>query len=209
MMARELVLCLLWLPPLLASPPAVVPVLWYRQPAALRTEALPLGNGRLGALIFGGVAEGCSSTRIQCARAWRRRTRYRVAGKKSYASSASHANRRRTRLARPPLGQEIASVSQNGKQLQLSRGICGQCARDCWRERVRGCVPVTGDGVLHSTVSTAAPRMASFFRALSAAFASDIGNCCVSVWMGIPAASFRNSSPSCLVLLATLRITRS
>jgi alpha-L-fucosidase 2 len=30
--------------------------LWYRQPAEQWTEALPVGNGRLGAMIFGGVA---------------------------------------------------------------------------------------------------------------------------------------------------------
>ena len=29
--------------------------LWYKQPAAVWTEALPVGNGRLGAMIFGGV----------------------------------------------------------------------------------------------------------------------------------------------------------
>jgi alpha-L-fucosidase 2 len=32
-------------------------LLWYQQPAKLWTEALPLGNGRLGAMIFGGVAD--------------------------------------------------------------------------------------------------------------------------------------------------------
>ncbi|MBC8173059.1 MAG: glycoside hydrolase family 95 protein, partial [Chitinophagales bacterium] len=31
--------------------------LWYRQPAAVWTEALPVGNGRLGAMIFGGMQE--------------------------------------------------------------------------------------------------------------------------------------------------------
>ena len=31
--------------------------LWYNKPAALWTEALPVGNGRLGAMIFGGVSE--------------------------------------------------------------------------------------------------------------------------------------------------------
>jgi alpha-L-fucosidase 2 len=31
--------------------------LWYQQPAAAWTDALPLGNGRLGAMVFGGVAE--------------------------------------------------------------------------------------------------------------------------------------------------------
>jgi alpha-L-fucosidase 2 len=30
--------------------------LWYRQPAREWTEALPVGNGRLGAMVFGGVA---------------------------------------------------------------------------------------------------------------------------------------------------------
>src|ERR1044072_4958922 len=31
-------------------------VLWYDKPAAEWTEALPIGNGRLGAMIFGGTA---------------------------------------------------------------------------------------------------------------------------------------------------------
>lgn len=31
--------------------------LWYKQPAKVWTEALPLGNGRLGAMVFGGVKE--------------------------------------------------------------------------------------------------------------------------------------------------------
>src|SRR6266540_3261630 len=31
--------------------------LWYRQPAANWNEALPIGNGRLGAMVFGGVAD--------------------------------------------------------------------------------------------------------------------------------------------------------
>ena len=31
--------------------------LWYAQPAAKWVEALPLGNGRLGAMVFGGVSE--------------------------------------------------------------------------------------------------------------------------------------------------------
>ncbi|MFB4332385.1 glycoside hydrolase family 95 protein [Paenibacillus sp. CR_12] len=33
--------------------------LWYRKPAAKWEEALPLGNGRLGAMVFGGVQEEC------------------------------------------------------------------------------------------------------------------------------------------------------
>ena len=30
--------------------------LWYSKPAANWNEALPIGNGRLGAMVFGGVA---------------------------------------------------------------------------------------------------------------------------------------------------------
>lgn len=32
-------------------------MLWYRQPATTWTEALPVGNGRLGAMVFGGTAQ--------------------------------------------------------------------------------------------------------------------------------------------------------
>ena len=31
--------------------------LWYEQPAAQWVEALPVGNGRLGAMVFGGAPE--------------------------------------------------------------------------------------------------------------------------------------------------------
>ncbi len=44
-----------------APPPDGSLTLWYRQPAARWVEALPIGNGRLGAMVFGGVP----SERIQ------------------------------------------------------------------------------------------------------------------------------------------------
>jgi alpha-L-fucosidase 2 len=44
----------------LAAAPAALSqdslTLWYRQPASLWVEALPVGNGHLGAMVFGGVA---------------------------------------------------------------------------------------------------------------------------------------------------------
>lgn len=40
-----------------AQPPAEPLSLWYRQPARQWVEALAVGNGRLGAMIFGGVAQ--------------------------------------------------------------------------------------------------------------------------------------------------------
>jgi alpha-L-fucosidase 2 len=48
---------MLALPHLAAAQAGAPPMLWYRQPAAQWTEALPLGNGRLGAMVFGGVAD--------------------------------------------------------------------------------------------------------------------------------------------------------
>jgi alpha-L-fucosidase 2 len=38
-----------------AGPPTGSLTLWYRRPAQKWTEALPVGNGRLGAMVFGGV----------------------------------------------------------------------------------------------------------------------------------------------------------
>lgn len=41
-----------------AGEPAAPPLaLWYAQPAEKWTEALPIGNGRLGAMVFGGVGD--------------------------------------------------------------------------------------------------------------------------------------------------------
>lgn len=50
---------LAWLLPILVTAPAFAQTdltLWYKQPAKLWVEALPVGNGRMGAMIFGGVA---------------------------------------------------------------------------------------------------------------------------------------------------------
>jgi len=41
----------------MAQPPAGELSLWYRQPAKRWIEALAVGNGRLGAMVFGGVSE--------------------------------------------------------------------------------------------------------------------------------------------------------
>lgn len=39
-----------------APPPEEPLSLWYRRPAKQWVEALPVGNGRLGAMVFGGTA---------------------------------------------------------------------------------------------------------------------------------------------------------
>src|SRR5216684_785997 len=50
---RKVILAFLFCLPLFAAEH----VLWYREPATKWNEALPIGNGRLGAMIFGGVDE--------------------------------------------------------------------------------------------------------------------------------------------------------
>ena len=57
---KRLLACVLLLASLLSSVPAAAPsplVLWYPQPARQWVEALPVGNGRLAAMVFGGAAE--------------------------------------------------------------------------------------------------------------------------------------------------------
>ncbi len=51
--------CLLWIVRAGAEMPApdAQSVLWFDQPARAWTEALPVGNGRLGAMVFGGISE--------------------------------------------------------------------------------------------------------------------------------------------------------
>src|SRR3546814_18483048 len=38
-----------------AAEPIHRSLLWYTKPASVWTEALPIGNGRLGAMLFGGI----------------------------------------------------------------------------------------------------------------------------------------------------------
>ncbi len=45
------------LAPVLLPEPVSPLSLWYRQPARVWVEALPVGNGRLGAMVFGGLAQ--------------------------------------------------------------------------------------------------------------------------------------------------------
>lgn len=40
-----------------AAPELNATTIWYRQPASKWEEALPVGNGRLGAMIFGGIGK--------------------------------------------------------------------------------------------------------------------------------------------------------
>lgn len=56
-----LLICLSLWPARPAASPDRANLLWYRQPATSWNEALPIGNGRLGAMVFGGV----ESERIQ------------------------------------------------------------------------------------------------------------------------------------------------
>ena len=74
--------------------------LWYRQPAATWNEALPIGNGRLGAMVFGGVER----ERLQLnedTRLGRREARSPEPGGRGGRQGSAPAARRRQGGARP------------------------------------------------------------------------------------------------------------
>lgn len=56
MMYREIVLLFLWIA-FAGNLKADELSLWYRQPASNWNEALPIGNGHIGAMVFGGIEE--------------------------------------------------------------------------------------------------------------------------------------------------------
>ena len=55
MRIEPILMLLLTFPALVSAGPANTVTLWYRQPACNWNEALPVGNGRMGAMVFGGV----------------------------------------------------------------------------------------------------------------------------------------------------------
>ncbi|HTE11206.1 MAG TPA: glycoside hydrolase family 95 protein, partial [Chitinophagaceae bacterium] len=57
-MIRSIFICSIFMAVIITSSSAQqADKLWYKQPAKVWTEALPVGNGRLGAMIFGGVQD--------------------------------------------------------------------------------------------------------------------------------------------------------
>ncbi|SDF17718.1 alpha-L-fucosidase 2 [Terriglobus roseus] len=50
------------------TPASSESVLWYRQPAPIWDHALPIGNGRLGAMVFGGANTGANNGDLQDAK---------------------------------------------------------------------------------------------------------------------------------------------
>src|SRR5215203_567564 len=54
---RVLAMVVVTLSPVAAAEGPPETTLWYRAPASRWEQALPVGNGRLGAMVFGGVAE--------------------------------------------------------------------------------------------------------------------------------------------------------
>jgi alpha-L-fucosidase 2 len=59
--------------------------LWYRQPATVWNEALPIGNGRLAAMVFGGVAKERIQLNEETVWAGERRDRNNPEGRKNLA----------------------------------------------------------------------------------------------------------------------------
>ena len=68
--------------------------LWYRQPAATWNEALPIGNGRLGAMVFGGVERGAPAAQRRHGLGRREARPAEPGGRRGGQGSAAAARRR-------------------------------------------------------------------------------------------------------------------
>jgi len=107
-------------------------VLWYAQPATKWTEALPIGGGRLGAMVFGGISE----ERVQFNEdtLWRGRPRdyVRAGAKENYAelkrlllagqSREAERTRARDLHRRPEAPDALPAVWRCEVELRGSRG---------------------------------------------------------------------------------------
>ena len=74
--------------------------LWYRQPAANWNEALPIGNGRLGAMVFGGVEQERLQLNEDTVWAGEKRDRLNPGGTGGRRGSAPASVRRKGRRGR-------------------------------------------------------------------------------------------------------------
>lgn len=103
-------------PALLRAAPSALR-LWYRRPAPDWNEALPIGNGRLGAMILGGVAE----ERLQL----NENTLY-----------SDESGRRDLPLDVTPEFDRVAGLLQRGEYAEASDVITrkwGGCAQPCYQ----------------------------------------------------------------------------
>jgi alpha-L-fucosidase 2 len=91
-------------------------VLWYEKPAANWNEALPVGNGRLGAMVFGGA----EAERLQL-------------NEDSIWSGEPHYN------PTPRMRESIPVV-----QKLLFDGKYAEALQDLWHSRPRLCTPGAG-----------------------------------------------------------------
>ena len=108
--------------------------LWYAQPAAKWTDALPLGNGRLGAMVFGGVAQ--EHLQFNEATLWTGRPR-----RYDRPGAAQYLPQIRQLLAAGKQGEAEALAEQHFMGLKdHEQGYAA--AQAAWLQKVRA-VPVT------------------------------------------------------------------
>jgi Glycosyl hydrolase family 65, N-terminal domain len=91
------------------SPVEGTNVLWYRQPAANWNQALPVGNGRLGAMVFGGTADERLPVGVDLA--W-------AAGKATRA--VLHPRLDGVFRVRPPEDKRVAAITAGAKATPMT-----------------------------------------------------------------------------------------
>jgi alpha-L-fucosidase 2 len=123
--------------------------LWYDQPAAKWTDALPLGNGRLGAMVFGGVAQ--EHLQFNEATLWTGRPRnYNRPGAAQYL---------------PQIRQLLAAGKQAEAEALAEQHFMGlkdhedgyDAAKAAWLQRVRAVSVVEANAASHAWKPLAIP----------------------------------------------------
>ncbi|RZK20023.1 MAG: glycoside hydrolase family 95 protein, partial [Hymenobacter sp.] len=123
--------------------------LWYAQPAAKWTDALPLGNGRLGAMVFGGV--GQEHIQFNEATLWTGRPR-------AYArpGAAQYLPQIRQLLAEGKQAEAEALAEQHFMGLKdHEEGYAA--AQDAWLQRMRAMPVAEATAASHAWKSLSIP----------------------------------------------------
>lgn len=131
--------------------------LWYQQPATYFEESMPLGNGRLGALVYGGIA--CDSLQLndlllwagkpfnrdddQFAHEWIPKIRQALFFENiNLEENYWHAEQANLSELTSPLFGLMRNIAENGRYptrnyYGIDRGFCSSHVSDIWAETVQ------------------------------------------------------------------------
>jgi alpha-L-fucosidase 2 len=111
-------------------------LLWYREPAEKRVEALPIGNGRLGAMVFGKIADERIQLNEDTVWPGERRDRNNPAARKAvpeirrllFEGKVAEAEAMADKDT--PKGQQVAAIRQGAGKVAMKSETDGRVSFD-------------------------------------------------------------------------------